>query len=279
MARRASFGNVVLKKLSDITNLQTVKYTSTQDEKPMEISDSDKDKIDQLVKERMSLLKLLAERNRIIELSGAELQTLRVSLQKLQLQNWNLAQSNSQMSAELNLGRERVKALQHELMCKDALLRAKNFSQEGKTKGNRQKSCSREGEEDAPNVAGNDEKPRHHNRGRAARSQSMGPSTTSQKLEDKEKVENKRRCLRRQSARFKSHEREPTENLFEIEDVRFDGAMQSGKEEREEERCVPDREASLTAQRSSLGRPLRRAAEKVQSYKEVPLNIKMRRND
>lgn len=94
MAKRASFGNVVLKKLSDITNLQTVKYTSTQDEKPMEISDSDKDKIDQLVKvwsywvysfffplksvtyflkvgflwfeflnqERMSLLKLLAER-------------------------------------------------------------------------------------------------------------------------------------------------------------------------------------------------------------------------
>lgn len=29
--------------------------------------------------------------------------------------------------------------------------------------------------------------------------------------------------------------------------------------------------------RSSVGRPLRRAAVKVQSYKEIPLNIKMRR--
>lgn len=37
--------------------------------------------------------------SKIIELSGAELQKMRVSLQKLQLQNWNLAQSNSQMLA------------------------------------------------------------------------------------------------------------------------------------------------------------------------------------
>lgn len=38
-------------------------------------------------------------KSKIIELSGAELQKLRVSVQKLQLQNWNLARSNSQMLA------------------------------------------------------------------------------------------------------------------------------------------------------------------------------------
>ena len=37
--------------------------------------------------------------SKIIELSGTELQNLRICLQKLQLQNWNLAQSNSQMLA------------------------------------------------------------------------------------------------------------------------------------------------------------------------------------
>ncbi|EXC31807.1 hypothetical protein L484_020634 [Morus notabilis] len=261
MAKRASFGNVVLKKLSDITNLQTVKFTS-QDEKPVGISDSDKGKIDQLIKERMSWMKLIAERNKIIELSGAELQNLRVSLQKLQLQNWNLAQSNSQMLAELNLGRERIKALQHELRCKDALLKAKNL-------------CQEEGEEAASNVAGQDEKPHHRNRRRAARSQSMGPSTTSQKHDDKE-VENKRRCVRRQSVQLKSHERKPTENLFEIEDAKFDSPKQTGKENREES-CIPNSEAGVTTRRSSLGRPMRKAVVKVQSYKEVPLKFKMRR--
>lgn len=35
--------------------------------------------------------------SKVIEVSGAELQKLRVNCQKLQLQNWNLAQSNSHM--------------------------------------------------------------------------------------------------------------------------------------------------------------------------------------
>lgn len=104
-----------------------------------------------------------------------------------------------------------------------------------------------------------------------------------------------RRCLRRQSARFKSHERDP-ENLFEIEDAKISATealsnpmcneestplhASSVKEEKEEEiGCASSRSESGVSQRSSIGRPLRRAVEKVQSYKEVPLNVKMRRKN
>ncbi|MCI08946.1 shugoshin-1-like, partial [Trifolium medium] len=44
----------------------------------------------------------------MLERSGAELQRLRADMKKLQMQNWNLAQSNSLMLAELNLGRDKV---------------------------------------------------------------------------------------------------------------------------------------------------------------------------
>ncbi|XP_075634518.1 SHUGOSHIN 2-like isoform X5 [Castanea sativa] len=290
MAKRSSFGSIMRKKLSDITNLQA-QGSPSQDEKQPEISQPDKEYIDKLLKERMTLVKLIAERNKIIELSGAELQKMRVSLQKLQLQNWNLAQSNSQMLAELNLGKDKLKELRHELGCKNALLKAKNM---GKTESKHKNSGSQEREvaaaEQSLHVTNDDDKTCKRNRRRTARSQSMGPSTTHQKVVDKEKVENKRRCLRRQSARFKSQEREPTENLFEIEDAKFlvsqshENSIQeepvplnsSFKNEEEGDNCVPRNEAQASL-RSSIGRPLRKAAEKVQSYKEVPLKCKLRR--
>ncbi|KAL4611540.1 hypothetical protein ACB092_08G131600 [Castanea dentata] len=303
MAKRSSFGSIMRKKLSDITNLQA-QGSLSQDEKQPEISQPDKEYIDKLLKgvsvvnflnqERMTLVKLIAERNKIIELSGAELQKMRVSLQKLQLQNWNLAQSNSQMLAELNLGKDKLKELRHELGCKNALLKAKNMVLEGKTESKHKNSGCQEGEvaaaEQSLHVTNDDDKTCKRNRRRTARSQSMGPSTTHQKVVDKEKVENKRRCLRRQSARFKSQEREPTENLFEIEDAKFlvsqshENSIQeepvplnsSFKNEEEGENCVPRNEAQASL-RSSIGRPLRKAAEKVQSYKEVPLKCKLRR--
>jgi len=98
--------------------------------------------------------------------------------------------------------------------------------------------------------------------------------------------------LRRQSARFKSHERDPTENLFEIEDAKLlvsqshENSIQeepvplnsSFKNEEEGKNCVPRNEAQVSL-RSSIGRPLRKAAEKVQSYKEAPLKSKMRREE
>ncbi|KAM1807037.1 hypothetical protein ACFX11_030098 [Malus domestica] len=285
MAKRLSLGGIMRKKLSDITNLQTAKPMS-EDEKPLEDCPTDKDYIEQLRRERMTLIRLVAERTKIVELSGAELQKLRISLQKLQQQNLSLAQSNSRMLAELNLGREKVKTLQHELVCKNALLKAKNLEIEGKEEFKRQNSASqtqiKEAEEISLHKADNDGKACNLNKRRATRSRSVGASTTCQKVENKEKAENKRRRLRRQSARFISQ----TENLFEIEDVKLpvnhtlDSPMRSSsptplisstRKEGGEDNCAP--------RRSSVGRPLRKAAEKVKSYKEVPIMVKMRRSE
>ncbi|XVF46249.1 hypothetical protein PTKIN_Ptkin03bG0012400 [Pterospermum kingtungense] len=297
MAKRSSFGSLVRKRLSDITNSQSQQpKASTQEEIPQKITPSAEDYINQLIKEKMTLMKLIEERNKIIELSATELQNLRMCLQKLQLQNWNLAQSNSQMLAELNLGRDRVKSLQHELVCKGALLKAKNLEKKGKGDMNCENTGSHGGgEEEAEKCmpkANDGDKPCNHNRRRNTRSQSMGPSTTSRRGGDKEKIENKRRCLRRQSARFKSQEREPTENLFEIDDITFAATQQpdtpmhedgpaplgSSSITMEEDTCNSSAETQIP-KRSSLGRPLRRAVVKVQSYKEVPVNVKMRRNE
>ncbi|KAL1098630.1 hypothetical protein V6Z11_D05G111400 [Gossypium hirsutum] len=242
MAKRSSLGSLMRKRLSDITNTQSQPKPSNQEEKPQQIPPAAEDYINQLIKEKMTLIELVEERNKIIELSGTELQNLRTSLQKLQLQNWNLAQSNSQILAELNLGRDRVKALQHELVCKDALLKAKNLERKGKADINGQNT---------DHAAEDDDKACTRNRRRNARSQSMGPSTTSRRSGDKEKAENKRRCLRRRTA---------ASSL----------SM--------EEACSNPRAEN----RSSIAArplPLRKAVEKVQSYKEVPLNIKMRRNE
>ncbi|KAB1226783.1 Shugoshin-1 [Morella rubra] len=292
MAKRSSFGSIMRKKLSDLTNLQVQPKLPSQDQKPP----PEEALIDQLVKLLLWMgFPLLHYNSKTIELNGAELQKLRVNLQKLQLQNWNLAQSNSHISAELNLGRERVKALQHELLCKDTLLKTKNMDPERKTELNYEKTGfqPKEGEVTVgidSHVVNSEEKAHTCNRRRTARSRSMGPSTTHQKVVDKEKVENKRRCLRRQSARFKSYEREPTQNLFEIEDathpvsqslecsmhedpVPLDSSIII---EEEGENFAPRNEAHLL-QRSSIGRPVRKAVEKVESYREAPLKIKMRR--
>lgn len=78
--------------------------------------------------------------------------------------------------------------------------------------------------------------------------------------------------------------------LFEIEDAKYsvsqsldnpiheDGVPlnSSIKKEEEGEMCTRRNEGQVS-QRSSIGRPLRKAAEKVQSYKEAPIKIKMRR--
>lgn len=91
--------------------------------------------------------------------------------------------------------------------------------------------------------------------------------------------------MRRQSCRVKSQQREPNGELFEIEYTNFPvGWHECGlapsnspiKKEEEGESCVENHE-TRGSQRSSIGRPLRRATEKVHSYKEAPLNTKMRR--
>ncbi|KAH9700362.1 Shugoshin [Citrus sinensis] len=230
MAKGSSFGSIMRRRLSDITNSQSrPKVLLSHEEKPSQVSPASGDLVDQLIK-------------------------------------------------EINLGREKVKALQHELVCKDALIKAKSIVKE-------------EGEkviEECVPKANENVKTCERNRRRSTRCKSMGPSTTRQKVAEKENVENKRRCVRRQSARFKSQERAPTENLFEIEDSKLpatqplddpmheDNSIQAGSSTANEEFSSSRNEARLS-QRSSMGRPSRKAAEKVQSYKELPLKVKMRR--
>ncbi|KAJ6403352.1 hypothetical protein OIU84_015284 [Salix udensis] len=280
MQKRSSFGNIMRRRLSDITNAQSqFKVVGLIEEHPR-IPESTQDLLNQLLlvkQEKAMLQKLVEERNKIIELSGHKLRDLRMNYQNLQLQNWNLAQSNSQMLAELNLGREKLKALQHELVCKDALHKARNLEPQGKADMNCQNAVSQKlAMISNPVVAAE------------GAQQEVDPWALQQQIEksaEKEKIETKRRCAQRQSARFKSQEREPAEKLFEIEDARFPVSRNKSRRENgqtsssitKEETCGAGNEEQVSL-RSSIGRPLRRAAaEKVQSYKEVPLHVKMRR--
>ncbi|KAL4393748.1 hypothetical protein AHAS_Ahas02G0083000 [Arachis hypogaea] len=188
MAKKSyiGIGTLMRKKLSDITNNSDSQHNLLP--LPLPAIDADIPSIQQLLTERTQLIQLIAEKDELIESNGAELRRIQADIKKLQLQNRNLAQSNSLMLAELNLGRDKLLVLT-------------------------------------------------------------------------------RRRSRRHSAFVETHEHEASENLFEIEDTIILHSCSAG------ERSKLRNEAP----RSSFGRPLRRAAEKVQSYKEVPLNAKMRR--
>ncbi|KAE9612149.1 hypothetical protein Lal_00022302 [Lupinus albus] len=118
--------------------------------------------------------------------------------------------------------------------------------------------------------------------------ESSGP--TKSEVLAKKNIEKKRHSSRRQSARFKSENLEPAIDSFEIDDAKFaisllcddmseksgptSSSLNSGQENIENDgRRFDPREI----RRSSVGRPLRQSVVKIQSYKEIPLNMKMRR--
>ncbi|XWS56379.1 hypothetical protein CRYUN_Cryun09bG0080800 [Craigia yunnanensis] len=318
MENECSIRNASRKGLSDITNLQQQPEVVTQGAKLLLQPASLRSKvyIDKLQQENMTLMKVLADRNKVIELSGIELQKLKINLEKFQQQNLLLAQANSQMLAELNSGKDRLKALRHELGCKNAVLKAikseKTKNVACATSGNEvgTKKCGKAGEslkeedgEDKPcntnrcgkageSLKEEDRENKSCNTNRRRQSKSLCPSNIKP-VQAKEGVDNKRVCLRRQSARFNPQEPETTEYVFEVDDTKFlvssscddkvheSGPISSGssvKSEHEEGSMIPRNEAE-EIRRTSVGRPLRRAAEKVQSYKEIPLNAKMRREE
>lgn len=97
-----------------------------------------------------------------------------------------------------------------------------------------------------------------------------------------------RPCLRRQSTKFKLEEPVAIKDSLEIENSNSTSTAFPCKETKCE--VVPtssvgkeDYDNSIDisevqeCRRTSVGRPSRRAAEKVISYKEIPLNVKMRR--
>uniref|UniRef100_A0A2N9IVC1 Shugoshin C-terminal domain-containing protein n=1 Tax=Fagus sylvatica TaxID=28930 RepID=A0A2N9IVC1_FAGSY len=320
MVKGSKIGSAQRKRLADISNLPQRPRPVNEDVKQLPLSLTTEEYIEKLQRENLTLMKVLADRNKVIELSGMELQKLRINLQKMQQQNFQLAQANSQMLAELNSGKDRLRVLQHELGCKNVLLKARKLNLVKEKMLTCQDAGNEVGTADCDDAAQAGEssqadkggcKPCNTNRRRQSKNQSLGP-TTAKPVRAKENVENKRlwaqpvldqvhaeeivrnkrRCLRRQSARFKSEEPEQTEDLFEIDDAKFpvspalddlvheSGQMLSGLSVKEEdEGNTALRLEAQEMRRSSVGRPLRRAAEKVQSYKEVPVNIKMRRKE
>jgi hypothetical protein len=67
-------------------------------------------------------------------------------------------------------------------------------------------------------------------------------------------------------------------DLFELEDVQLAIGGCKIDPERASDNERPGQASAQFLRRSSLGRPLRQAREKVATYKEVPLNIKLRRS-
>ncbi|KAL0401963.1 UNVERIFIED_CONTAM: shugoshin 2 [Sesamum latifolium] len=282
-AARPRAQNVVRRKLADISNLPENQRLLIQGEKAQCIETTTKEYIDQLQKENMALVKMLAQRNKIIEQSGIELDRLRVNLLKMQEQNQQLALSNTQMLVELNSGKDQLKALQHELGCKSGLLKARKLGAEEKARTGQLESADAEEEVQSRKEGGDDEKP--HKTRRSLQTNSVGSSV---QVQSKEKIENKRPSVRRQSARFKAAEVKPVEDLFDANDTSIlacqmlnEAVAGKGSTSENPSVKVEDNEGRHESQES--GRPSLRssrlAAKRVQSYKEKPINIKMRRTE
>ncbi|XP_075504219.1 uncharacterized protein LOC142541616 isoform X1 [Primulina tabacum] len=236
MDRRSSFGNMVRNKFSNITNsLPQPKPPVISEKSPLD-SASAKEYIDHLVKEKMVLAKIVQEKmyfhfffilsprgrvcvtqtffifvnlilvnSKVLELSGIEIQKLRTSLLMMRLHNWNLAQSNSQMLTALSLGREKLKAQQHDLVCKEALLKAKDLELKESEMVRRENEFRK------------DRKSYNANRSKSSKTQSFGSSPLSQPHADKQAVGSNRRCSRRRSASSGIQHQEPADILYDID--------------------------------------------------------------
>ncbi|KAI3508730.1 hypothetical protein L1887_23743 [Cichorium endivia] len=274
------------KMLADISNMQRKPSISTQDKKSLPNSATQKEYIEQLQKENAALKKLLADKSMIIDLSGNELHKLRITLQKMQQQNLQLAQSNSQLLAELNSGKDRLKHLQHELGCKNGILIAKQLELEGKRKN---KTCQTNDIKKVK-VSENEEKgvcidteEQCNNTNKRQKSKSLGHSVRNGG-QDKNVGDNGSIKGRRQSARFKRDEIKPTQDLFDTDNVcplnedkmQEDESISVKKEDVENGNSVLENGTQET-RRCSISRPSRQAVKKVQSYKEMNVNVKMRR--
>ncbi|KAI4373555.1 hypothetical protein MLD38_011671 [Melastoma candidum] len=214
--KRQSSVSVARKRLADVTN------------SPAHAAFPRDDYVNRLVQENLALARALEDKTKAIELNTAELNKLRAMNQKMQMQNWGLAQSNSQMLAELKLGREKMKTLQHQLVCKIVLLKVKDS--------------------ELQEVAA-DPLDKPEDVARTSNHTAFVPINSTDQCEEKEMAKPKRHCMRRHSAQFGFQDQEATV-------------------------CSTPQGSG----RPSIGRPSRRAAEKVRSYKEPPLNTKIRRS-
>ncbi|KAL7586942.1 hypothetical protein Lser_V15G36417 [Lactuca serriola] len=265
--------------LADISNIPQQPSTSNLSNNPHRSSNTIREHNKQLQKEKAALMRLLSEKNKIIEENRVEGHKLRVTLQKIQEQNLKLAQSNTQMLMELNSVKERNKALNHELGCKNGLISVMKLELENRTCQTNDADNNK-----ATEVKETETEDKHYITSKRQKSKSLVPSV--EKVQDDEVRKNRRLQTRRQSAMFKVDEPKPTKDTIEIENVDDDdddkvkvndlinSFPSSSKEEGDDIHDYKPQENRKTF----LSRPLREAAKKVQSYKEIKVNMKMRRD-
>ncbi|KAK4385693.1 hypothetical protein Sango_2693300 [Sesamum angolense] len=159
--------------------------------------------------------------------------------------------------------------------------------QKEKARTGQLESADAEEEVQSRKEGGDDEKP--HKTRSSLQPNSVG---SSEQVQSKEKIEKKRPSVRRQSARFKAAEVKPVEDLFDANDTSIlacslldEAVAEKGSTSENLPVKVEDNEGSSGHRHESQesGRPSLRssrlAAKKVQSYKEKPINIKMRRTE
>ncbi|XP_016436609.1 SHUGOSHIN 1-like [Nicotiana tabacum] len=201
---KTNLGNTPRKKLGDISNLPLQKIFTSQDKKPEHILTASKEYIEMIQKENLVLMKMLAERNKIIEITGVDIEKLRTNVQKLQQQNQQHAQANNKMLAELNSNKDRLKTLQHEFGCTKSLLKARKSEAEEQPRTNMCQNLNDEVksmkcEETGDLLLGNGDDEKAINLKRRPWSKSVG---SSEQVQYEDKAGNKRPCIRRQSARL-----------------------------------------------------------------------------
>ncbi|KAM3020508.1 hypothetical protein ACUV84_040508 [Puccinellia chinampoensis] len=291
-----------------------------------------------VLKENAKLRQLLAQKIKIIELSSIQNNNLRYALLTTRQQNLTLAQTNSQITAELNQGKYRLKVLQHELACTTSVLKLKGSGLERKstTADNQlQKEVASQEEKNAAaselapvetqhsvpcNTVLEEALPAKTNKRNTLRRRSsrLNPGscemvaskwklesceaqkdsnieediTTKLRSISSEPLHHTRKPLRRKSSRVNQGSCEVTEGT--LESAREDSVAplppssskifieQKETEEQNDRRpSTKPSEEQATGRRSSVEvtgrRSSMRGAAKVISYKEIPLNVKMRR--
>ncbi|KAG6512315.1 SHUGOSHIN 2-like [Zingiber officinale] len=242
--RHSTVNNQSRKGLSDISN--TMGSDGNGNGRPSQ-TDGDKeniklmpsprfkDHVAQLVTENNALLKAVAERNEMIRLTNIELQKRSIQCQKLELQlqkanqqNWELARANSQMLGELNLGKDRLKQLQHELGCARSTIQLKYLEieerEKSKKKESHQNASTKEGGTDHDEAAKGAchttiEKKICNTNKRKLKAQSLGTTSLTQSVQSEEQVDGRRRSLRRRSVHSTPESQQPVESLHDVKDI------------------------------------------------------------
>lgn len=286
-AAKALLGNATKRREADITKLPQHIRPSKENPKVKDIPTEMKEIIEKLERENKALMNALLERVKFIDMTGNEIHKLRANLQKMQQQNHQLAQSNTQKHAEINLYKDKLRVLEHELGCKNGLLIALKLEAER----NKQKPVSEnpqnlipEGQlikiEDTEDNFKEDEDKEESLFENTKRRRQSKSSKQSKQGQPRANTERKRLSARRQSSRLKHEEIIAKEDLFQMDDSHLSVRQPSDCDPSPENiEKSPQNEANELRRSSNVTRPSRQAAMKVNSYKEIPINVKMRRSE